>query len=169
MSLVIYIFHMISTHYLNKFLENFIECVLIIFTSPPSPSRCTNPSRPTQLYFLCFFFIPLGANLWCLNSVGCLIFHWSFVHLLGAIILKRIDPPSPNWQLTIAPGPAPISMLWFCLVWVYTDLEPVVTDPVSFAQLPCYVQKTRFPPSYQLALPLSLFYLLFPEVLTVSM
>lgn len=135
MSFVIYIFHMISIHYLKKIPWEFHRmCFDYFHFPPPSPSRSTNPSLPTQLYFLCFFLIPLRVNLWCLNSVGCLVFHWSFVHLLGAIILKRIDPPSPNWQLAIAPGPAPISMLWFCLVWVYPDLEPVVTDPVvSFA------------------------------------
>lgn len=147
------------TSFLKKsILENFVQCSLIIFSSP------TPPFLPTQFCVLYYFsFQPIKSGLCRPHIFGCLVFHWSVTYFQGATLLKKTASPSPvRTKNSFTRGETscfpPLTRLGFSLAWAFVSLAYVITVTVSsYVKLPCCI--------YPLALAHTLFpcYLLYSD------
>lgn len=83
--------HYSSFVILYQFIVNFVECILIIFTPPPSPTRYTLISLPTQL---CIFLKTSSSLIW--SAFG----HVALLEHNGAnrenTTLTKFDSSSPQ-------------------------------------------------------------------------
>lgn len=99
--------------------------------SKQSKTKKNQPNKQKDQFVLC-----------CLNILGCMVFHWSVVDLLGATLRENCLCLSLflSQQLTdtnsfVAKGgilcPTPISTLGFGLAWASTGLVYAVTTALS--------------------------------------
>lgn len=107
------------------------------------------PSLPIQL---CVFSFSFKTNVCYPNVLGCVVYHWSVVDILGASLLERM-PPSHCERLTIANSsmtrvglcarlPTPSWDLFY--IGLHRFVCAVPTTVNFYVQLPRCVQKTMF-------------------------
>lgn len=123
------------------------EFLTVYFDHIHTVSCYSSQIHPTSIYtqlcillFLSFKYI--NSTLWCSWILGCGIFHWIVVDLLGAILLKKKILPAIifvnsssarsgiSWLL-------PLSMLGLNVAWAWAGL----THAVSIAMSSCVLSK----------------------------
>lgn len=92
----------VSFPYFYQFPENFVQCILLIFSQLPQHLLDLPLLTHSTCVLFFFFSNPSSTVRSALNT--WMAFHWSVIDLPGASPLKKIGSPSPNSsQLPKAP------------------------------------------------------------------